>query len=113
MSLEIPDLVRRHVPQDVDNFLVKYGLERRQIKHWIAHTGGPRVLRAIEAGLELAPDALKASWDSLGRMGNLSLASVLYVFADLLAAKKGTAGDYGLMLGLGPGFCLELVLLQW
>jgi alkylresorcinol/alkylpyrone synthase len=113
MSPIIPDLIRQHIARDVDAFLAKYGLERRHIKYWIAHTGGPKVLRAIEAGLELDSDALKASWDSLSRMGNLSSASVLFVFDELLAAKKGAPGEYGIMLGLGPGFCLELVLLRW
>jgi alkylresorcinol/alkylpyrone synthase len=113
MSPAIPELVRQHVAQDVDGFLAQYQLERGHIKHWIAHTGGPKVLRAIEAGLALPRSALQRSWDSLCRMGNLSSASVLFVFAELLEAKEQRPGDYGLMLGLGPGFCLELVLLQW
>ena len=113
MSPAIPDLVRQHVPKDVDNFLAEYSLERQDIKYWIAHTGGPKVLRAIEEGLGLKPDVLKRSWDSLCRMGNLSSASVLFVLADLLGEKEHKPGDFGLMLGLGPGFCLELVLLRW
>jgi alkylresorcinol/alkylpyrone synthase len=113
MSPEIPHLIRQYVARDVDNFLAKYDLGRRHIKHWIAHTGGPKVLRSIEAGLELAPSALKRSWDSLCRVGNLSSASVLFVFAELLQANEAKPGEYGLMLALGPGFCLELVLLRW
>jgi alkylresorcinol/alkylpyrone synthase len=113
MSPAIPDLVRQHVPRDVDNFLGEHDLKRSQINHWVAHTGGPRVLRAIETGLELPSCALKKSWESLCRMGNLSSASVLFVLADLLESQEPMPGDYGLMLGLGPGFCLELVLLRW
>jgi len=113
MSPEIPELVRRHLAQDVADFLEEYRVERSDVKHWIAHTGGPKVLRAIEAGLGLSPDVLKRSWDSLCRIGNLSSASVLFVFADLLQAKKAKPGEYGIMLGLGPCFCLELVLLRW
>ena len=33
-----------------------------------------------------------------------------------LSVKKGTApevGSYGVLLAMGPGFCAELVLLQW
>ena len=73
----------------------------------------PKVLRSIEEGLELPPCALKRSWDSLDQAGHLSSASVLFVLADLLQANEAEPEDYALMLALGPGFCLELVLLQW
>lgn len=113
MSPEIPDIIRRHFPRDVDCFLQEHGLERSRITHWIAHTGGPKVLRAIAGGLELPPDALKRSWNSLNQLGNLSSASVLFVLEELLGANEAQPGDLGLMLAAGPGFCSELVLLRW
>jgi alkylresorcinol/alkylpyrone synthase len=38
---------------------------------------------------------------------------VLFVLADLLASKEAKAGDRGVLLAMGPGFCSELVLLEW
>jgi alkylresorcinol/alkylpyrone synthase len=113
MSPEIPGIIRGNLRRDVDCFLHEHGLERRHISHWIAHTGGPKVLNAIEEGLELRPDALKRSWDSLDQFGNLSSASVLFVLEKLLAADETRPGDWGIMLAMGPGFCSELVLLRW
>jgi len=113
MSPDIPHVVRQNLPRDVDHFLRHHGLDRRHIKYWVAHTGGPKILRSIEEGLELPPSALKYSWDSLSRMGNLSSASVLFVFSDLIRANDVMRGDYGLMIAMGPGFCLELVLIRW
>jgi alkylresorcinol/alkylpyrone synthase len=113
MSPEIPDIVRRYLRRDVDCFLQEHGLDRSHIAHWIAHTGGPKVLRAIEEGLELPSDALRRSWNSLHQLGNLSSASVLFVLAELLAANEARPGDLGVMLAVGPGFCSELVLLRW
>jgi alkylresorcinol/alkylpyrone synthase len=52
------------------------------------------------------------TWDSLARIGNLSSASVLHVLADTLAGRPPRPGSYGLMLAMGPGFCLELALLR-
>jgi alkylresorcinol/alkylpyrone synthase len=109
----IPDLVRRELGGAVDGFLAEHGVGRSDVRHWIAHTGGPKVLRAIEAALELPADALARSWRSLREVGNLSSASVLFVAADLLAARVARPGDYGVLLAMGPGFCGELVLLQW
>lgn len=113
LSPRVPDVVEQHLGGDVDSFLADYGLERGAIRHWLAHTGGPKVLRAIESALELPCDALERSWRSLREIGNLSSASVLFVLADMLAAEQAKPGDYGLLMAMGPGFCSELVLLRW
>ncbi|HEY2387030.1 MAG TPA: 3-oxoacyl-[acyl-carrier-protein] synthase III C-terminal domain-containing protein [Candidatus Binatia bacterium] len=113
LTAGIPDLIRTHLRAAADAFLAAHGLERAQVQHWIAHTGGPKVLRAIEDALELPAAALARSWRSLEDVGNLSSASVLFVAADLLDARVAAPGDYGVLLSLGPGFCGELVLVQW
>ena len=113
LSAGVPDLVRTKLRDGVDSFLGSFGLSRREIAHWVAHTGGPKVLQAIEAALEIPRCALARSWKSLAALGNLSSASVLFVAADFLEAKIARRGDYGVLLSMGPGFCGELVLLQW
>ncbi len=113
LSARVPDVVREHVALDIDAFLAEHGLDRSAIRHWIAHTGGPRVLQAFEGALSLPETALARSWTSLREIGNLSSASVLFVLGDLLASGEPAAGDRGLLLAMGPGFCSELVLLEW
>ncbi|MFZ5446044.1 MAG: type III polyketide synthase [Myxococcota bacterium] len=113
LSADVPTMVTKHVRGDVDRFLAKHGLTRRDIRHWVAHTGGPKVLEAFESALELPPEALARSWESLRSVGNLSSASVLYVLSDLLDSQTAKPGDLGLMMAMGPGFCAELVLLRW
>jgi len=113
LSAKVPTLVSEHVRGDVDGFLAAQGLQRSDIRHWIAHTGGPKVLQAFESALELPPEALQRSWDSLRKTGNLSSASVLFVLGDLLGSGEAKPGDRGLLMAMGPGFCAELVLLQW
>jgi alkylresorcinol/alkylpyrone synthase len=113
LSATVPDVVRAHVRDDVDGFLHAQGLTRGDIAHWVAHTGGPKVLTAFEEALELPPGALARSWQSLREVGNLSSASVLFVLSDLLASGDAKPGDLGLMMAMGPGFCAELVLLRW
>jgi alkylresorcinol/alkylpyrone synthase len=113
LSGKVPDVVREHVRGDVDTFLAAHGLERARIRHWIAHTGGPKVLKALEETLELPADALARSWKSLRETGNLSSASVLFVLGELLDSGDAAADDHGLLMSMGPGFFSELVLLQW
>jgi alkylresorcinol/alkylpyrone synthase len=113
LSTKIPEVALQHVARDVDALLGSAGIERSQVTHWITHTGGPKVLDAIETSLELTPDALQRSRRMLARTGNVSSTSILLVLNDLLRSGTAQAGDYGVMIVVGPGFCLELVLLRW
>jgi alkylresorcinol/alkylpyrone synthase len=117
LSAQVPGLVLGHIGTDVDAFLARHGYGRGDIMHWVAHTGGPKVLQAFESALALPEGALGRSWASLREVGNLSSASVLFVLSDLMAAapdgRPARSGDLGLLMALGPGFCAELVLLKW
>ena len=113
LSPQVPQLVRDRLRFDVDDFLKANGLTRPSVKHFICHSGGPKVLEAFEEALELPREKVQRSWDSLRTAGNLSSASVLFVLSDLLASGEPRAGDKGLLLAMGPGFCSELVLLEW
>jgi len=112
LSAEVPEMVRAHLGEDVDGFLAAHGLERDDIAAWIAHPGGPKVLEAMQTTLALPPDALARTWKSLREVGNLSSTSVLLVLQETLADPP-PAGSWGVMLAMGPGFCSELVLLEW
>lgn len=112
LGVEVPDLVRTYVREDVDGFLSDQGLTRGDIEWWVCHPGGPKVLEAMQEALELERDALALTWDSLDRIGNLSSASVLHVLEDTLRLRPPRPDSYGVCLAMGPGFCLELVLLR-
>lgn len=112
LSSEVPEMVRGNLRRDVDAFLAEHALERGEVQAWIAHPGGPRVLEAMQEVLELSANSLETTWRSLGQVGNLSSASVLLVLEETLGHEIAPGG-HALMLAMGPGFCSELVLLQW
>jgi len=113
LSPEVPDLIRRQLGNDVDNFLADLGRERSDVGSWVLHTGGPKVLQATAAALSLENGELAASWDCLRRVGNLSSASVLVVLEDVMKNRRPEPGTFGLLAAMGPGFCSELVALEW
>jgi len=113
LSREVPEVVETHLREDVDLFLAERGMTRSDIGSWILHTGGPRVLEATEKALELSAGALDASWTCLKRTGNLSSASVLLVLEEVMMNRRPVPGTYSILAAMGPGFCSELVLLQW
>jgi alkylresorcinol/alkylpyrone synthase len=112
LSAHLTELVRS-ITREVDDFLAASDLRRTGIAHWIAHTGGPKVLRILEDELQLPGDALARSWRSLQSTGNLSSASVLFMLEDLINSGDAKPGDYGVMIAMGPGFSVELVLFGW
>lgn len=113
LSPEVPVLIREHLGHDVDAFLADYGYQRSDVQSWVLHTGGPKVLEATAAALDLRNGQLDASWDCLRRVGNLSSASVLVVLEDVMRNRRPEPGTLGMLAAMGPGFCSELLLLQW
>ncbi|HEX4953785.1 MAG TPA: 3-oxoacyl-[acyl-carrier-protein] synthase III C-terminal domain-containing protein [Thermoanaerobaculia bacterium] len=113
LSAGVPEVVREHLRPDVDAFLADQGLTRSDIGSWVAHPGGPKVLEAMQEALELPQGALDVTWRSLREVGNLSSTSVLLVLADTLEHHRPPPGTLGLLTAMGPGFCSELVLMEW
>ena len=113
LSPDVPKVILEHLREDVDVFLGEFGLTRHEIGSLIIHSGGPKVLEAVQQALEVPRAALEASWQSLRQVGNLSSASVLLVLQEALAHARGAPGSWSLLAAMGPGFCSELVLLRW
>ncbi|HET9657149.1 MAG TPA: 3-oxoacyl-[acyl-carrier-protein] synthase III C-terminal domain-containing protein [Kineosporiaceae bacterium] len=113
LAATVADVVEKYLRDDVDAFLAGQGLRLPDIGTWVAHPGGPKVIDALLRTLELAPDALRVTRQQLARRGNLSSSSVLHVLAETIAGPAPEPGSHGLLLAMGPGFCSELVLLEW
>jgi alkylresorcinol/alkylpyrone synthase len=113
LSRDVPEVILRNLGRDVDEFLAEHSLERADIRTWVIHTGGPKVLRATEEALGLSSHALEVSWECLRRTGNLSSASVLFVLEEVMRNRCPPPDTWGLLAAMGPGFCSELVLLKW
>jgi len=111
LSPDVPEVVGRYLRGDVTGFLAAHDLAIDDIRTWVSHPGGPKVIEAIVESLDLPDGALELTWRSLADVGNLSSSSVLHVLRDTIA--KGPVAGPGLMMAMGPGFCSELVLLQW
>ncbi len=113
LSPDVPKISSEALPPEVKKFLMKHSLTPKDINWWIAHPGGPKVIDAIENSLELKPHSLDVSRQCLKEVGNLSSASVIWVLNQTLKNPAIKAGDKGILMAMGPGFCIEMVLLQW
>lgn len=113
LSPDVPKVVKENLGRNVDEFLAAQGLTRGDIGSWIMHTGGPKVLEANEEALGLKNGELQVSWDALRRVGNLSSASVLVVLDEVMKHRRPDRGTRSILAAMGPGFCAEMLLLEW
>jgi alkylresorcinol/alkylpyrone synthase len=113
LTADLSEVVERQLNASVTAFLGDHGLTVDDIKSWICHPGGPKVLDAAQRALKLPDSALAASRRSLSEAGNMSSVSVLHILELTAANDPPAPGSFGLMIGLGPGVSAELLLLRW
>jgi alkylresorcinol/alkylpyrone synthase len=111
-SKDIPTIVRDKVSPSVLDILRAHGLTPEDLKHFILHPGGPKVLKAYEESLGCAEEAFEDSRKVLSEHGNMSSPTVLYVLKEFIKKRDYKSGDYGIISALGPGFTSELLMLS-
>lgn len=93
----------------MQTWLQAQNLTIEDVATWAVHPGGPRILDAVEKGLQLTPDALHYSREVLEDFGNLSSPTLLFILQRL---QRQNAPRPCVMLGFGPGLVAEAVLLR-
>lgn len=97
----------------LERFLKRNQLQLPDIKHWVVHPGGAKILDYIEQALEMDQDELRHARAILREYGNMSSATLLFVLERLIQDDAPGPGDYGLLIGFGPGLTIEIALIQW
>ncbi|MFC0188409.1 type III polyketide synthase [Fictibacillus aquaticus] len=111
-SRDIPNIIRTWLKPNVDKFLAPHNLTGRDIKHFVAHPGGKKVLESYEDALGFDSSRTEISKRVLKNQGNMSSATVFYVYNEF-AKLNPQKGEYGLIAALGPGFSSEQLLIRW
>ena len=113
LSKDIRNAAGGLAKQVVDQLLERQGLSKTDIGHWVIHSGGRKVIDSIKDAVGLAEAQLVHSRCVLKNFGNMSSPTVLYVLQETLSHARPRAGEYGLMLAMGPGLAVETALLRW
>ncbi len=113
LAKDVPEMIGEKIGGLVQGFLERHGRKREEIKGWILHPGGARLLGNVEAELGLSKCDTQPSWDILGNVGNLSSATILFILQEWLEKRPLKAGEYAMAAAFGPGFSAEFLLLQW
>jgi alkylresorcinol/alkylpyrone synthase len=113
LAKDVPELIGDKIGGLVRGFLDRQGRKIEDIKGWILHPGGARLLGNIETELGLCKCDTQPSWDILGSVGNLSSATILFILQEWMEKRPLQSGEYALAAAFGPGFSAEFLLLQW
>lgn len=111
-SRSIPGIVRSVVPQLRKQAADEVGLIPQAFTRFILHPGGAKVLESYQEALGVDADVLGDAYEVLREHGNMSSPTVLFVLERFLRNPPSAAAD-GLVLGLGPGFSAEGVVVRW
>jgi predicted naringenin-chalcone synthase len=108
LSPLVPERIRSHLAGWLTEWLGEQGLAIEDVGSWAVHPGGPRILDAVEAALELPDEALAVSRDILRTHGNMSSPTVLFIVERM---RREEAPRPCVALAFGPGLVVEAALL--
>ncbi len=111
-SRDIPEIVKDFVYPNIREMLDSHKLTLQDLKHYVTHPGGLKVINAYEESLGITNGAFDNSRKVLREHGNMSSPSVLYVLNEFINEHKYNSGDKGLISALGPGFSSEILLFE-
>ncbi len=110
LTRAVPGLAAEAAQRVLCTVLARAGLNTGDIGTWVMHAGGRDVLQALQAQLQLPPEALRYSAAMLREYGNLSSAFVYFVLEAALA--DGAAPGWWWLSSFGAGFSCHGALLE-
>jgi alkylresorcinol/alkylpyrone synthase len=113
LSKSVPNVVEKHIRKDVEMACANHGIILEQLKHFVTHPGGEKVMEAFRSALELPASALTDAREILEQHGNMSSPTVLFALERFLRRWPDLpSGQHGLLTAMGPGFSAEHVLFR-
>lgn len=109
----LPQALVEAAPERLTKFLSDNEVHANDIRYWLFHPGGAKILDLLEDKLTLDPRQARWSREVLQSVGNMSSATVLFVLQRFLDAQVCALGDKIVMMGVGPGLTLEFILFEW
>ncbi|XP_058786879.1 chalcone synthase 2-like [Vicia villosa] len=115
----VPELIGENIVKSLEEAFHPLGISDWNSLFWVAHPGGPAILKRIEKTVGLNSDKLNATKQVLSEYGNMSSACVLFILDEMRrrSMKEGklTTGDglkWGVLFGFGPGLTMETIVLH-
>ncbi len=112
LSKYVSRIIGAGIKEIVDAAFAASGRSADGIRTWAVHPGGRAILDTVESSLNLRPEDIAASRETLSRYGNMSSATILYVLAAVLHDPGTRDGESVCALAFGPGLTIETSVLD-
>jgi len=107
----VPRIIDEHIVGALEPLLAHEpglaALPYSEIRHWAIHPGGRSILDKVEAKLQLTPDQLVPSRETLRNYGNMSSATVMFVLKHILDQAATAESESICAMAFGPGLTVE------
>ncbi len=113
LSAYVPDILKTNSEKFVNELLIKNNLKKEDIKYWLIHPGGLKIINYLQKALDLSEEQVKYSKKVLNDYGNMSSATIMFVLNELLNDNVVKSGDKAVMMAFGPGLTMESALIGW
>jgi predicted naringenin-chalcone synthase len=113
LGASIQHLAGLMIETALQQLLQRHGLSRSQIRFWVVHPGGRRVIDNVQKHFGMTDTQLCFSRAVLQNYGNMSSPTVMFVLDEVIRTGDPRRGDWGVMIALGPGMAAEVALLRW
>jgi 3,5-dihydroxyphenylacetyl-CoA synthase len=113
LGSEVPQVGPSLIQGALTPLLARHGLRQSDIRFWVVHPGGRKVLDTLQQQLGLTNADLRFARTVLRNYGNMSSPTVMFVLDDVSRNGDPRPGDWGVMTALGPGMAAEAALLRW
>lgn len=113
LGISIQHLAARMIESALDPLLARNGLSRSDIRFWVVHPGGRKVIDKVQSHFGMTEHQLRFSRTVLRNYGNMSSPTVMFVLDEVVRNGDPQPGDWGAMIALGPGMAAEAALLRW
>ena len=101
------------IERAVDALLERNHVCRSDIRFWITHPGGRKVIDNVQQHLGLTDEQLRFSRSIMRSFGNMSSPTVMFVLDEVMRKGDPRPEDLGVMVALGPGMAAEAALIKW
>lgn len=106
LSKKIPFIIRDNILPFVESLMLEVGLDFAKDKEKVMfaiHPGGPKIIEFIQRSLKLNPEQVAFSQEILSNFGNMSSATLPYIWEKILASKEIPIDTLVLSIAFGPG----------
>ncbi len=113
LGRDIPYAIGATIEKPISALLERNNLKKRDITHWVVHSGGKKVVDSIKYNLGITDWDVRHTKTILRNFGNVSSSAFIFSYQELMQEGITREGQYGVTIAMGPGVSIETALVQW